>query len=184
MLSTKVIITFLNLILTLDNFVFNCTHYLKIMGCVRRTICALSYANIFMANFEAKHVYLWIKKISLLYLKYIDDILIIRKDTKTDLMTFIKVVNGKHKTIKFDFEISPKNISFFYIRLYKNENNNIQTTLYHKPTDQQAYLHNESEHSRSLNSIGHCQAPRLKTVCSTTIIQNIIRIVLSLNRGF
>ena len=49
--STKVIITFLSLVLTLNNFIFNCTRYLQTTGCAMGTICAPSYANIFMANF-------------------------------------------------------------------------------------------------------------------------------------
>ena len=53
--------------------------------------------------------------------------------------------------------------------LYKDENNNIQTTLYRKPTHQQAFLHANSEHPRSLkNSISYSQALKLKTICSTT----------------
>ena len=53
--------------------------------------------------------------------------------------------------------------------LYKDENNNIQTTLYRKPTGEQAFLHAKSEHLRSLkNSIPHNQALRLKTICSTS----------------
>ena len=50
--STKVITTFLELILTLNNFVFDCIHYFQIKGCTMGTICAPSYANIFMAKFE------------------------------------------------------------------------------------------------------------------------------------
>ena len=51
----------------------------------------------------------------------------------------------------------------------KAENNNIQTTFYHKPTDQQAFLHAKSEHPRSLKrSISYSQALKLKTVCSTS----------------
>ena len=56
-------------------------------------------------------------------------------------MTFIKKLNEKRKTIKFDFQISPKNIAFRDTISYKDKNNNIQTTLYRKPTDQQAFLH-------------------------------------------
>ena len=53
--------------------------------------------------------------------------------------------------------------------LYKDENNNIKTTLYGKPTDQQAFLLAKSEHPRSLkNSILYSQALRLKTICSTS----------------
>ena len=52
--------------------------------------------------------------------------------------------------------------------LYKDENNNIPLTLYHKPTDQQAFLHAKSEHPRSLkSSIPYSQALRLKTIFST-----------------
>ena len=66
--SKKVVITFLSLILTLNNFVFNCTHYLKSMGCAMGTICYPSYANIFVVNFEVEHIYPYIKEMSLLYL--------------------------------------------------------------------------------------------------------------------
>ena len=167
--STKVIITFLSLILTLNNFVLNCTHYLQTTSCALGTICALSYANIFMAIFEAKHIYPYIKEKSLLYLRYIDDIFMIWKGTKVELLTFIKELNEKHKTIKFDFQISPRKIAFLAAMLYKDENNNIPTTLYHKPTDQQAFLHAKSEHPRSLkNSIPYSQALRLKRMCSTS----------------
>ena len=54
---TKVITTFLALILTLKNFVFNCKHYLQIKDCVMGTICTPSYANIFMDHFEKKYIY-------------------------------------------------------------------------------------------------------------------------------
>ena len=47
----------LSLILTLMNFVFNCTQYLQTMGYAMGTICAPSYVNIFMVNFEAKRIY-------------------------------------------------------------------------------------------------------------------------------
>lgn len=83
-------------------------------------------------------------------------------------MAFINDLNEKHKTIKFDFEISTKEIPFLDTMVYKDINNKLQTTLYRKPTDQQAYLHSKSEHPRSLkNSIAYSQTLRVKTVCST-----------------
>ena len=69
------------------------------MGCVVSTICVPSYTNNFMANFEAKHMYPYIKEMSLLYLRYIDDIYIIWKGTKAELMTFIKKLTEKHKML-------------------------------------------------------------------------------------
>ena len=65
-----------------------------------------------MANFEAKHIYLYIKEISPLYLRYNDDIFMTRKGTKAELTKFIKEPNEKHKTIKFDFQISPRKTAF------------------------------------------------------------------------
>ena len=59
-LFAKVSITFLCLILTLHNSLFYCAHCLQIMGCSMGTICAPPYAVIFMANFEEKHIYLYI----------------------------------------------------------------------------------------------------------------------------
>ena len=90
------------------------------------------------------------------------------KGTKVELITFIKELNEKHKTIKFDFQISPRKIAFLDAMLYKDKNNYIQTTLYRKPTYQQAFLQTKSEHPRSLkNSITYSQALRLKIICST-----------------
>ena len=112
MVSAKVIITFLSLILTFNNFVFNCMQYLQTIGCAMGTICTPSYANIFMANFEGKHIYPYIKEISLLYPRYIEHIFMIWKGTKTKLMTFIKELNEKHKTIIFATQISTRKITF------------------------------------------------------------------------
>ena len=53
--------------------------------------------------------------------------------------------------------------------LYIDENNSTQTTLYIKPTDQQAFLLGKSEHSRSLkSSTPYSQILRLKAIRSTS----------------
>ena len=44
------------------------------MKCDIRIVCAPSYANMFLVQFEEKHMYTYIKDISLLYLRYKDDI--------------------------------------------------------------------------------------------------------------
>ena len=53
-ISTKIITTFLALMLILNNFIFNSKFYLQVKGCAMGTICAPSYANIFMSEFEEK----------------------------------------------------------------------------------------------------------------------------------
>ena len=58
----------------------------------------------------------------------------------------------KNKTIKFYFQISPRKIAFIDPMLFKDENNNLQTTLYGKPTDKQEFLQAKSEHPRFLKN--------------------------------
>ena len=50
--TIKVILIFLALIYTFNNFMFDCIHYLQIKGCTVGTICARAYPNIFIAKFE------------------------------------------------------------------------------------------------------------------------------------
>ena len=117
--ATKVIITFLSLILTLNNFVFNSINYLQIMGCAMGTICAPAYANIFMAQFEKHHICSDIKNKSILYLWYIDDIFMLSTVTKQELLILLEKLNSKHKTIKFEHNILHSNISFLVTLIHK-----------------------------------------------------------------
>jgi len=140
-IATKVITTFMSLILTLNNFVFNSQNYLQIKGCAMGTICAPSYANIFMAEFEKQYIYPHIKNKSMMYLRYIDDIFMIWKGTRASLDQLLKDLNQIHPTIKFDYEISSDKVNFLDICVYKDPHNNLQTTVYRKPTDKLMYLH-------------------------------------------
>ena len=89
------------------------------------------------------------------------------KRNKEQLITFINKLNKKHKTIKFEYEVSMQKILFLDTTVYKDKDNNLQTTLYGKPTDQQSYLHAKSKHPRALkNSIAYRQTLRLKPICS------------------
>ena len=44
-------------ILTHNNFIFDGVNYLQTLGCAMGTICAPSYANIFMGMFEETQIY-------------------------------------------------------------------------------------------------------------------------------
>ena len=129
----------LSLILTLMNFVFNCTQYLQTMGYAMGTICAPSYVNIFMVTFEAKRIYPYIKEISLLYLDYIFMIW----GTKAELMAFIKELNKKHKISNLTLKFHQEKLHF----LMQCYNAKI------KITSKQLYITNLqiSKHSYTLN---------------------------------
>ena len=87
------ITTFLTLILTLNNFVFNSKFYLQIKGCAMGTICASAYANIFMAEFEQKYVHALIKDKLILFLHYIDDIFMVWTKSEKQLKNFQSELN-------------------------------------------------------------------------------------------
>ena len=63
-LPTKIIATFLALIITLNNFVFNSKFYPQVKVCAVGTSCPPAYVIIFMAEFEQKYVYPLIKEIN------------------------------------------------------------------------------------------------------------------------
>ena len=105
-LQTKVIISFLKLILTFSNFIFNCSKFLQIKGCAMGTKCAPTYANIFMGIFEETHIDPLIKQKVQLYLRYIDDTFFIWTGSENELQQFISKINKVHPSIKFDFNYS------------------------------------------------------------------------------
>ena len=165
--STKVITTFLALILTLNNFIFNCKNYLQVKGCAMGTICAPSYAHIFMDHFERKFIYPFIKTFLLIYLRFIDDIFFIWTGSKTNLEKFLNELNTKHPSIKFEYEILKEKISFLDTEIYI-KNNKLHTKIFRKKTDCQSFLNINSEHPKSLkNSITYSQALQITRICST-----------------
>ena len=141
--AITIVTTLLHLILTLNNFVFNGFHYLQQMGCAMGTKCAPSYANLFMGDFEEKHIYPHINLHSILYLRFIDDIFMLWKGTKEQLDNFIKDLNRKHPSIKFDIDISRKQVHCLDTTVYITDQNELRTNLYTKKTDTHNYIKNQ-----------------------------------------
>ena len=107
-IHTKSITTFLALILTLNNFIFNSKFYLQIKGCAMGTICTPSYANIIMSECEEEHIYPLIKNKSVIYLRYIDDIFLVWIKYESEIRYFMNEMNQNHQSIKFDFKFSKR----------------------------------------------------------------------------
>ena len=117
-IPTKTVATFLALIQTLNNFILNSKSQLQIKDCAMGTTCAPSYANIFMLQFEEKHVYSLIENKSLIYLCYIDNILKVWVKSESELRHFMNKMNQKHRPIKFDFKFSKESIEFLETLMY------------------------------------------------------------------
>ena len=166
-IPSRIITTFLLLILTLNNFVFNAINYLQILGCAMGTKCSASYANIFMGWFEETFIYTRILDRTRIFLRYIDDVFFIWKGTETELKTFFEEINQVHPTIKFDHNHSKSEIHFLDLTVYKDKAGKLATKVHTKSTDRQAYLHKNSAHPSHLKkSIPYGQALRLKRICT------------------
>ena len=122
-----------------------------------------------MEHFEKTHIYPLIENKTKLYLRYIDDIIMIWTGSENELFNFLNDLNKKHRSIKFDYKYSTKKIEFLDTQLYITEECKLETTLYRKPTDCQNYLHASSNHPYSLKkSIPYSQALRIKRICTST----------------
>ena len=74
-----------------------------------------------------------------------------------------------YNLFKFNFVISKDMVSFLDKKVSIDKVPNIQTTVFHKETDHQSYLHNNNEHPLCLKkSITFSKTLRLKRICSTT----------------
>ena len=86
--STKVITTFSVLIVTLNNFIFNSKNYLQIKSYAMETFSAPSAQTFLWTTSKEKKIQ-FIKTFSLIYLRFIDDIIFILTGSKTDLKCFL-----------------------------------------------------------------------------------------------
>ena len=89
---------------------------------------------------------------------------ILSDGTVMQLQEFIKKLNNRHPTIKFDFKFFKTSIKFLDTTVYKNkEQNMLLTAVSCKPADRRYFLHYTPAHFISLiKSIPYSQALHLK----------------------
>ena len=87
-LLAKIIISFVKIILTLNNFIFNRKNALRITRCAMVTKCAPTYANTFMGMFEETHLSVNQTKAKL-SLRYMDDISFTRTGSENEQQQFL-----------------------------------------------------------------------------------------------
>ena len=148
------------------SFNFNGDYYLQDGGTAMGTAAAPNDANFFMDRFETKALQNWPLK-PLHWLRFIDDIFMIWTHGEDKLEEFFTYLNGIHPTIKLTSEHSYINISFLDTTVKINDNRELYTTLYKKPTDTHLYLHHSSAHhapSKTKGPYGHFL--RLRRICT------------------
>ena len=123
-----------------------------------------SYSGIFIGELEQKLIQPNADKIKL-WVRYIDDILILCSGSQLEFQTFLLNCNKLHPTIKFTGECSPNEIHFLDVTIYKGtnfQNKHTKTYRYTKPTNKQTYVHSSSFHSKGTGkSIALGEAYRL-----------------------
>ena len=112
-------------------------------------ICAPAYANIFMANFELKYIYPYIKDKTKMFLRFIDYLFVIWTVSEQELLDFMKDLNKKHPSIKFEFNYSRTKIEFLDVLVCKDHKNMPHTAIYRKQTNRQNYLDARSKHPKA-----------------------------------
>ena len=81
------------------------------------------------------------------------------------LEDFLNYLNEVYPSIKFEWKISKRKVSFLDCDVIK-ENNKLKTEVYQKPTDCHPYLDYTSAHpSHFKTSIPYSQALRLRRIC-------------------
>lgn len=108
------------------------------------TKLAPNYANLFMTDFETKHVFTYPLQPTY-YRRFIDDIFLIWDHSLAELNNFIDHLNSVHPTIKFTKVISDTTITYLDLDIYKKDNI-LHTRTHFKTTNTFSYLHGHSNH--------------------------------------
>ena len=129
---TESICDLIGMILIMNNFVFNDERFIQQHGTAMGTRMAAAYANLFMGDFEKKALQNYPDKPHL-WLRYIDDILMVWTHGEEKLDEFIKNLNSIHSTTKPTSERSATSIPFLDVNIQLHDG--IETDLYCNPTD-------------------------------------------------
>ena len=99
-------------------------------------------ANIFMVELERSVIPTLMEKMKC-WTRYVDDTLCYTKADSIDYV--LKMLNGFHRNIQFTYEVEiDSKISFLDVLVMRDSNNNINTTVYRKSTNNDIYLNWES----------------------------------------
>lgn len=163
--KSKMIAELAKAVLENNNFVFNNENYIQTSGTAMGTKMAPSYANIFMNDFEEKHLKdAPIKPI--VWKRFIDDIFTILVATENEIDQFTDWLNTRHPILKFTCEKSIEGIPFLDT-FVSNDNRTIKIRPYNKPTDTKQFLQPTSCHPQHItNSIPFSQALRIQRICT------------------
>ena len=109
------------------------------------TKCAPHFANIFMSDLE-QNALLGFHKDLVMWVRFIDDIFGIFIGPKERLDQLIHRINNMHPNIKLTFDVSHTSVNFLDTTIYFDQQHNLQSRIYRKPTNANLILHYHSNH--------------------------------------
>ena len=158
--------------LVLDNneFEFQGESYIQKEGTAIGSKLGKNYACAYMGEWEKevnKKAEEEIGKKPRFWKRFVDDIIGVWKGNKEEFLRFIEICNNNEERIKVTYEICETEAIFLDVKVTRNEEGELKTELYVKPTDRTRYLHRESDHPRHVKEgIAKGQARRLRRLCS------------------
>uniref|UniRef100_A0A8C5N1S5 Reverse transcriptase domain-containing protein n=1 Tax=Leptobrachium leishanense TaxID=445787 RepID=A0A8C5N1S5_9ANUR len=159
-------------VLTHNYFLFKGQYFHQLRGTAMGSSMAPSYANLYLGIWEENckindKLLSYIDKIEL-WLRYIDDVLLLWKGSEEEFLQFVSLLNDNVYNLKFTFEIQKDSISFLDIKISKTDGGTLSTTLYKKATATNSLLHWQSFHPLPLKrGIPVGQYLRLRRICSS-----------------
>ena len=182
-IPTDAVINMIQTVLDNNIFKFKGKDYIQIEGTAIGSRLGRNYACMYMGKWEQE----LLSRATLtptMYVRYVDDIFGLWPGTEQQLKEFHEIANNINDNIKVDLRTSDNELEFLDV-LVKYNQNNLHTTIYHKPTDKNIYVHRTSEHPRTVKkAIPYGLGIRARRICSTDaeyklnkdrIVQNLKR---------
>ena len=144
---------FLKVVICDNTFRFHQKFFNQVKGVAMGTKCAPPFANLFLACLEEKALASWTGPNPLLWLRFLDDILMLWSGNQDQLQRFFTHLNQQMTHINFTMTQSQQFITFLDLEVYKGHRfrraSTLDTKLYIKPTNPQTFLHYTSCHPAS-----------------------------------
>ncbi|CAJ0939993.1 unnamed protein product [Ranitomeya imitator] len=159
----------LSIVLNNNFFLFEDTYYLQIKGSAMGSNVAPPYANAYMAHYEDTSIYTQdlFRSHALTWKRYIDDVFCVWGGDLRTLQAFFQVLRTSWPGLDFTMTYDTHQISFLDTLVIKDDNGNLSTDLYSKPTDRNSLLHYSSFHPKNMiKSIPKSQLNRVSKIVS------------------
>ena len=120
----------LKIVIKDNTFRFHDKFFNQVKGVAMGTKCAPPFANLFLATLEEKALATWHGPHPLLWLRFLDDVLMLWSGDNDQLQTFLSHLNSQMSQIKFTMSSSRESTTFLDLEIYKGHNQAFLTPNY------------------------------------------------------